>query len=436
MFGKGECPKKAIAQGFVSAYNGDMDEKKFIREQIKEKPINKKKIIEKVCTCALCAVVFALVAGVVFAFVEPRMEQLLANKSNPSQTETDTESKETETQTESETEQVVSTELVTFTLEDYRRLQEELYQIGMVANKSIVTVTGVESDTDWFQNAYERTNQGSGIILKDTGTSYQILTERKNLASADKISVTFIDDSVAEATLLGVDGNTGLAVLSVDKQLLEETTKNRVVEATLGNSSIVSNGEMVIALGSPLGTNYSILVGNITSRNNKISTKDCNYTIFTTDIVANKDGSGVLINTHGEVVGIVMQDIAGKHDETTLTAVSVNELSSIFDLLSAGKPVPYLGLEISTVTDTIQKKYDIPKGVFVKDVALDSPGMLGGIQNGDIITSVNRVEVNDADHYSSELLDCEVGQKIKVIVERQNGTDYQKVTLEIEVGTK
>ena len=144
----------------------------------------------------------------------------------------------------------------------------------------------------------------------------------------------------------------------------------------------------------------------------------------------------MLINTHGEVVGIVMQDIAGKHDETTLTAVSVNELSSIFDLLSAGKPVPYLGLEISTVTDTIQKKYDIPKGVFVKDVALDSPGMLGGIQNGDIITSVNRVEVNDADHYSSELLDCEVGQKIKVIVERQNGTDYQKVTLEIEVGTK
>ena len=166
MFGKGECPKKAIAQGFVSAYNGDMDEKKFIREQIKEKPINKKKIIEKVCTCALCAVVFALVAGGVFAFVEPRMEQLLANKSNPSQTETDTESKETETQTESETEQVVSTEPVTFTLEDYQTLQKELYQIGMVANKSIVTVTGVESDTDWFQNAYERTNQGSGIILK------------------------------------------------------------------------------------------------------------------------------------------------------------------------------------------------------------------------------------------------------------------------------
>src|SRR5574344_807519 len=114
-----------------------MDEKKFIREQIKEKPINKKKIIEKVCTCALCAVVFALVAGVVFAFVEPRMEQLLANKSNPAQTETDTESKETETQTESETEQVVSTEPVTFTLEDYQTLQKELYQIGMVANKSI-----------------------------------------------------------------------------------------------------------------------------------------------------------------------------------------------------------------------------------------------------------------------------------------------------------
>ena len=88
----------------------------------------------------------------------------------------------------------------------------------------------------------------------------------------------------------------------------------------------------MLALGSPLGTNFSILTGNITSTSNSISTFDANYNVLTTDIVGSSQGSGVLVNLSGEVVGIVMQDYSSG-DENTLTAISVSQLKDIIEKL-------------------------------------------------------------------------------------------------------
>ena len=85
-------------------------------------------------------------------------------------------------------------------------------------------------------------------------------------------------------------------------------------------------------MGSPLGTNYSILTGNITSTGNEISTQDSNYSVYTTDIVANKNASGILINTDGEMIGVVMQNYSAA-STGALTAVDVTELNRIMELL-------------------------------------------------------------------------------------------------------
>lgn len=170
---------------------------------------------------------------------------------------------------------------------------------------------------------------------------------------------------MAEAKLVRYDGNTGLAALTVDLEDLEDSTQNAITVMKTAGLNTIHKGSIVIALGSPLGTNYSILTGTITATNNEISTPDNNYSVYTTDIVASENGSGVLINMDGELVGVVMQSYSAA-SANTLTAVEISELMPVIDLLFADKEVPYFGVHISTVTQHIAQKYDIPKGVYIK----------------------------------------------------------------------
>ena len=218
----------------------------------------------------------------------------------------------------------------------FRSFRISSTQSGREANKSIVTVTGVKSDTDWFNNPYESRGQSSGIIVAENGRELLILTERKAITDVQEIYVTFVNDTTVEAAMKMYDGNTGIAILSVPLTGIEESTRSAISTAVLGNSITMAQGTIVIAVGSPLGTNYSVLAGNITSTNNSISTLDSNYTVFTTNIVGSSSGSGALINVDGEVVGLVMQDYSNAEDENTLTAISISELKTIIEMLSNG----------------------------------------------------------------------------------------------------
>ena len=279
------------------------DKYEFISEKIKEKPVNKKKLVYHVCFVVLLAVLFGIVASVTFVLCQPKIDGMLHPKEDPTITipkdepeqETETEEPDTETETnEPDSEpQIVYEQL---TLDDFQTLQNEMYAIGKQANKFIVAVTGVKSNTDWFNNAYESKGQGSGIIIANSGQELLILTERKVIAGASSVYVTFVNDTSVEASIKKYDGNTGITVLSVPVDEIDNDTMNLISVAVLGNSLAITQGTLALAVGSPLGTNYSILTGNITSSAYSISTIDANYDIFTTDIVGSKNGSGALIN--------------------------------------------------------------------------------------------------------------------------------------------
>lgn len=430
----------------------EKQEKDFVREQIKNKPVNKKRVIEKVLFSALCGMVFALAACVVFAVFMPYfLKQRLGDtheiqEESTAETDSETESipieteTETETESESESESTSETELLPpvefeLSISDFQELQNQLYAIGMQGNKSIVTVNTVVSDTDWMNYPYETEAKGAGVIIEDTGAELLILTEHRVIDDASEISVTFWDDANVEAVLKKYDGNTGIAILSVVKEDVPARTRSTIAAAPLGNSSAVANGSIVLALGSPLGTNYSILTGNITSTNNEISTADRNYSLFTTDIVASANGSGVLVNVSGEIIGIVMQEYSKQEDEITLTAVEISDIKVIIDMLLDGKDIPYLGLSITTVTDKIAQSYGIPKGVYIKEVAMDSPAMRAGLQNGDVITAINGESVMSDVSYSNKLLNLLPEDTVEVTVMRKGTSAYQEIICKAEVGT-
>lgn len=401
----------------------------FIKEKIKDKPINKKRMLIHMGYDILCAIVFGAIACLVFVCLKPHIEEWMQPKKNQTITiPKDEEPQAEEENTEGNSEQPQEPDTVyvqeELGVEGYQNLQKELYAIGKQANKSVVTVTGVTSGTDWFNTPYESQNQAAGIIIANNGQELLILTEKKVIADAQSVSITFIDDETVPATLKKYDGNTGIAVISVALTDISEDTMNRITVAALGNSLVLSQGTVVIAIGNPLGANYSILCGNITSVQNKVTTIDNNYTIFTTDMVGSENGSGVLINLSGEIVGLVLKDYSNQGDRNTITALSVSELKQVIEDLSNNKDIPYLGLRISTVTEEISTKYSIPEGVYVKTVEMDSPAMAAGIQEADVIVKMNGEEVSSVEQYNQLLMGLNPGDEVKITVKRQGAEDY------------
>ncbi|MBO5070342.1 MAG: serine protease [Roseburia sp.] len=454
----------------------------FINEKRKEKPVNKKKLLLHTGYVVGLAVIFGLVASFVFAFFQPKFAEMLYPEQEPVYTipkdseELFEDTETTETAENMETESTESpenaegqkppldgtapegqnpTDGITqegqnlpvdgvtpegenqepreLEIADFQHLQNKMYAIGREANKFVVTVTGVKSDTDWFNNPYESKGQSSGIIIANNGQELLILTERKAISDAQHIYVTFINEVSLEASMKKYDGNTGITVLSIPIENVDEETLGAISVATLGNSLGTIQGTLVIAVGSPLGTNYSILTGNVTSTTNTISTMDNNYTVFTTDIVGSSNGSGALINVKGEVMGLVMQDYSSKGDRNTLTALSISELKAMIEKLSNGQDIPYIGLELTTVTNDIAKEYDIPKGAYIKEVKVDSPAMAAGLQSGDVITMMDGETIMTVDHYESKLLSLEPGKQVKISVQRQGAEGYTEITCTAKV---
>lgn len=451
----------------------------FINEKIKEKPLNKKYLIKKALFTVVLAVIFGAVAALVFSLLQPEFSNWFYPEEKPvvtipkdDVTETE-ESGQGDTQESSEQKDTQDTEndgqqgengtaengqqgngetgnsqqeqaeqtgkdvsdndLQELELADFQKLQNKLYAVGKEANKSIVTVTGVKSDTDWFNNPYESKGQASGIIVAENSRELLVLTERKAIADAQEIYVTFINDISVKAEMKKYDGNTGIAVLSVKASELTENTKNAIEVAVLGNSLTVTQGTIAIAIGSPLGTNYSILTGNITSTTNSISTIDHNYSVFTTDIVGSSNGSGALVNVDGELIGIVMQGYSSAGDENTLTAISISELKALIEMLSNGQDIPYIGLEVTTVTAAIEREYEIPKGAYIKDVCMDSPAMAAGLQSGDVITEIDGDEILTVENYENKLLSLKPEDTVEVKIERQGTDGYTEITCTVEV---
>ena len=419
----------------------------FIKEKIKEKPKDNTKFLKKGLGTIGYAALFGFVACLVFCGMRPHVEQWFEPKPEniniPKDTAEDThadfeqisadDTSDGEAKSKKEKKTIYITEKKSMTVEDYQVLQNQIYQVGRSMNPSLATVTGITDGTDIFDTEYESTGQSCGIIIGKNNAELLILTEYHVIKDFSELQVTFSNNEAVGAKIKAYDANTGIAVLKVKISKLSESTMKYVKVAELGNSLSCRQGEIVIAIGSPLGTNYSILTGNLTSVTNSIAMEDADYTIFTTDMVTNNKGIGALVNTDKEIIGVFLSGETLQKDNT-LTAISISELKGLIENLSNGKATPYAGIRGSTVTDAISEEYGLPKGVYIKQVTLGSPAMDAGLQNGDVITEINSQEIASMDEFETELLKHRPEGKINITVKRQNGQSYKKNACTVLLG--
>lgn len=429
--------------------NQDSD---FMSERIKERPVNKKKLLKRTVITASMALIFGLIACLTFLVLEPVFSNWLYPEEEPEIIELpDTTEEmlpedmltEQEVQTEEETsvkleeeqiEQILSG--VQLDLEDYKQIYESLTSLAKEAERAVVTVAGVTVDEDWFNNTYENKGVTSGVIIADNGRELLILADKTVVENGQKIIVAFTDGTQAEAVLKQSDANTGLAVVSIPLIDISAQTKEKIEYANLGNSiSRTLIGAPVIAVGSPLGNSGSVCHGIVTSMGTPISTNDANYNLLTTDIYGSQTASGVLVNLQGQIIGIINNSYNNSDTKNLVSALGISDLKRVIEKLSNGQKMAYLGIQGTDVTAEAEESLGVPKGAYVTGITMDSPAMNCGIQSGDVITAIGEKEIITYADLTDALLNTEPGTAVTITVQRQSAGEYQPMELEVEVGT-
>lgn len=396
------------------------EEFQFIQEKIKRQAFWKNKWLRKFCTTLVLAVLFGAVSCVTFVLAEPwareRFGEEPVHEINIPRDEDPPEEIEPVVIPQ---EPIVITETTELELEDYTRLFTKMRAVGQEAMKSLVVVTAGSSDMDWFNKEYESQRQVNGLLVGNNGVEELILTTYSDILGADQLRVTFADSTTAEAALKKYDVVTGLAILGVNLGDLEETTVEQMQTVTWGNSRTVREGEPVIAIGSPTGVYGSMLFGNLTAVSYRASAVDGEYQLLLTDMPRASHSTGVLVNFKGEVVGWLQESYLHANNSDVLTAYGISDLKAVIEHLCNNQDIVYLGITGSDVTKEVQEEQNLPEGVYVTGVEMDSPAMAAGIQSGDIIVDISGQEVKSLAQIQELMLNFSVDQNISIKVMRQ-----------------
>lgn len=425
------------------------EEYSFIKEKIKEKPLNKKRMLLRMAWNIGCAVIFGVVACIVFYALSPWMRDIF-QKEEPGtvlipQDENDNPSTDAGSNAPGATSEPPTTpsdalppvvtetivEKVELKISDYEQLCDEFTELAEQAKKSLVTVSGVNSDVDLFQSTYETEGTATGLIIADNEVELLILTEESIVKSAQEIRVTFCDDVRLTAVAKKSDANTGLAIIAVNLEDIPKATMKQLEFAKLGNSNVLVEGNPVIAVGRPLGYESAIVNGNITSLQMKSDTTDVAYDLIETDMLGSKKGSGILLNMDGNVVGVIAQRFCTNEDHTTITALGISGMKGLIERLSNNKGIAFLGIQGKDITEAEGKEYGVPSGIGVMNLTIDSPAMEAGIQSGDVIVGIGGEEIKTIEKLREYLIQCEPEQLITITALRKSTEGYKKVTFDV-----
>lgn len=320
-----------------------------------------------------------------------------------------------------------------FTLESMELLAGQMREVAGEARHSVVTVIGITQDLDWFNETYENQGQLSGLIVSGGNKEYFILTEYRVVKDVDRIIVTFFNGDSADARYVRRDDATGLAVLRVMAEDISRKTREAIRAADISWVEPVSQGQPVLAIGSPMGYSDAITWGIVTSVNNNITVTDNVYRVITTNMQAGEDGSGVLLNMDGQVVGFMAQKLTDTKALGLVSCLPMTELHSLVQKLCANEELVYAGVSGQEVVASISEKTGIPKGIWVDRVETDSPAMKAGIQKGDVIYQVGDTGVSSLRDFHEALEDSGVGEKVQIGVMRQSVEGYVEIVFDVTI---
>ena len=415
----------------MAEHEDPRDEYSFMQETIKDEVNDKKKAKKDIVRMARLGLVFGVIASVGFCVAKPWVERFMGKDT----AKVEIPKEDADADSEKEESQSVQVQLQDLDSDSYRQLQSALAKVGSEAEKSVVEITGVSNEQDWTKETYDTKNTTSGVIVADNGKELLIFGKTDVADKAKRVEVTFADGNSVDAELKKQETTLGLGIYAVDRQMIHDTTWSQIKTATLGSTVSAVRGDPVIVLGSPFGYTGGMGFGTVASSENVINKADGKYRLICTDIASAENGSGIVINVKGEVLGIIDQRISDQSSMNLVTAYGITDLKDMIERLSNGQEISYIGIHGVDVTSDIEAQ-GIPKGVYVKEVDTNSPAMSAGIQSGDIITKLGRKSVETVSAYHSALMDLKSGEKVTLAGKRQGNNGYVDVEFTVTIGEK
>jgi serine protease Do len=273
---------------------------------------------------------------------------------------------------------------------------------------------------------------GSGVIVSSDG---YILTNHHVVDGAEQVKVDLSDNRTVTARIVGSDAPSDLAVLKVDATSLPTLP--------LGNSDVVRVGDVVLAVGNPLGVGKTVTMGIISAKGRQTGLSNGSFEDFLqTDAPINQGNSGgALVNTSGELVGINSQILSRSGGSIGIGfAIPSNMAKSVMDQLIKGGKVRrgQLGIVVQKVSSEIASSMNLKdaRGVIVSQVQPGSGADRAGVKQGDVITTLNGAEVDDPNTFRNHVASAQPGATVTLNVFRNGQQQQIKATLGEFTATK
>lgn len=300
--------------------------------------------------------------------------------------------------------------------------QSQIIDVAEKVSPAVVKISTTQVVSDLFFS-YETSGLGSGYLISPNG---EIVTNNHVVSDAKKITVTLSDGSEYDATIIGTDPSSDIALIKIDGKDLPYLS--------FGDSSTLKVGQSVIAIGNPYGLDHTVTTGVISALERSLTFDDGTTLVgvIQTDAAINPGNSGgPLLTLTGDVIGMntaIQQSAQGIGFAISSSTI----IKVISDIKLFGKVIwPFLGISGVSITNDIAKRNNLPtnKGVLVVSVYPGTSAANAGLKAYDIITKFDGNDVTSVQEITKYLRQHNVGDKVKIEIYRDNKKTELEITL-------
>ncbi len=318
--------------------------------------------------------------------------------------------------------------------DQYVPMLQTLRKTASEAEKSIVQVINMPEEARWDPTLKEEIQETSGLIVADNGYQLLILVNHLNMEKPNHLQVVFADGTTQTGSIVQHCGNLNISIVGIEKSAVDKRVLKQTRIASWGNSNALEKDAVLLALGAPHGAAGGISYEILRSAREVQVCADGEYPVLVTSSGSVKTENGFLFDIYGNVIGVIDPELAVGHDR--LAAWGITALKHEVGLMLNAKPVPYIGIIGTWITPEMEAKLNIPKGIYVKSVEMDSPAMKAGIQTGDVILEIDGVPIETLMGYHNQVMKEEVGKQITLNGVRFGAEEYVTILFDVTVGVK
>ena len=417
--------------GYTNPYGGGSSYTPY--EEPPKKQKKEHRFVKKLGRVVAIAVVFGLVAGVVFQGSSHLTAKVLGDD------KTAIESQESATSTAKQltsSDQIGSTAVSTATtVNDVADIVENVMPaIVQVTNMSITEYR------TWFGQSFEQESEsaGSGIIMSTDDDYLYIASNNHVVEGAQTLTITFVDGSAVEGQIQGTNTEKDLAVVRVALSDISDDTMNKIKVATIGDSTGVRVGESSVVIGNALGYGQSVTTGVISALEREVTFQNTDGSTMTNKLIQTEaavnpgNSGGALLNMNGEVIGIVSAKYSDTDVEGMGYAIPISEAKPIIEDFINNKVTEdkstdsetlsdaYLGIAGVDIDQMTAYQYNMPTGVYVARVESGTGAENAGLEKGDVITGFDGKDIYTMAEIQEALKSHSVGDTVTIKVAKQN----------------